>query len=62
MHALGLTRRDPVEVLLHLRGEVVVDEVAEVLLEQSGDGERQPGGTSAVPFLKTYPRSRIDSR
>ena len=33
---------DAVEVLLHRGGELVVDEVAEVLLEQARHGEREP--------------------
>ena len=35
---------DPVEVALHGGGEVVVDELGEVLLQQPGDGEGEPGG------------------
>ena len=37
--AVGLSGGDVVEVVLHLRGEVVLDEVAEVLLEQANDRE-----------------------
>ncbi len=49
----------PVEVVLHLGREVVVDEPPEVLLQEVDHGEGQEGRTSAVPFLNTYPRSRI---
>ena len=35
---------DPVQVALHGGGEVVVDELGEVLLQQPGDGEGEPGG------------------
>ena len=35
--------RDPVEVVLHRGGEVVVDEPAEVLLEQAHDREGEKG-------------------
>src|SRR6266516_6277330 len=38
--ALLLAGCDPVEVVFHPRGEVVVDEAAEVLLEQADDRER----------------------
>src|SRR6185436_8636388 len=38
-----LARGDAVEVVLHARGELVVDEPAEVLLEQLDDGEREEG-------------------
>ena len=44
---------DPVEVVLHLRREVVVDEPAEVLLEQAVTAKARNDGTSAVPRLKT---------
>jgi hypothetical protein len=49
--ALLVARGDTVEIVLHPRREVVVDETAEVLLEQLHDREREIGGTSAVPFL-----------
>ena len=42
---------DPVQVALHGGGEVVVDELGEVLLQQPGDGEGEPGrhqGLAAV--------------
>ena len=39
--AMLVPGRDPVEVVLHPRGEVVVDEPAEMLLEQGDDGERE---------------------
>ena len=38
-HPLALAPGDLVELLLHLRGEVDVDEVAEVLDEQVGDDD-----------------------
>src|SRR5690606_21585372 len=34
---------DLVQAVLHGRGEVIVDEVSEVLLEEARDGEREPG-------------------
>ena len=46
-----LTGSDPVQVALHGGGEVVVDELGEVLLQQPGDGEGEPGrhqGLAAV--------------
>lgn len=42
-HGLGLAPRDAVEVVLHAGGEVVVDEPAEVLLQQVDHGEGQEG-------------------
>ncbi len=42
-HGLRLAARDAVEVVLHLGGEVVVDEPAEVLLQQVDHGEGQEG-------------------
>ena len=41
--ALLVAGGDPVEVVLHLGGEVVVDEPREVLLEQAGDREGEEG-------------------
>ena len=40
--AVGLAAGDAVEVVLHLGREVVLDEVAEVVLEQAHDRERDP--------------------
>ena len=37
-----MARRDLVELVLHRRGESVVDQPPEVLLEQAGNGERHP--------------------
>ena len=47
-HGLGLAARDAVEVVLHLGGEVVVDEPAEVLLQQVDHGEAT-GRTARAP-------------
>src|SRR5205085_8822814 len=44
LDAVLVARRDLVEVVLHRGGEVVVDEPAEVLLEQADDGEGEEGG------------------
>src|SRR5690606_19969591 len=41
-HTLARARSDLVEVRLHHRGEVVVDEPVEVLLEQADHREREP--------------------
>ena len=46
-----LTTGDGVEVVFHRGGEVVVDEVAEVLLEQRDDGEGDEGGDERRPLL-----------
>ncbi|MPM17748.1 hypothetical protein SDC9_64147 [bioreactor metagenome] len=43
LEPLGLAAGDLVEVLLHLGGEGVVDQLGEVLLQQPGDGEGEPG-------------------
>ena len=51
--ALLVAGGDPVEVVLHLGGEVVVDEPREVLLEQPMTAKARKDGTSAVPRLKT---------
>ncbi len=42
-HGLGLAAGDAVEVVLHLGGEVVVDEPPEVLLQEVDHGEAQEG-------------------
>ena len=42
--------------------EVEVDELLEVMLEQVTTAKARKVGTSAVPFLKTYPRSTIVER
>ena len=50
-HAILLAGGDPVQVTFHGGGEVVVDELGEVLLQQTGDGEGEPGrhqGLAAV--------------
>ena len=39
-HLLLFAVGDPVEVLLHAGGELVVDIVPEIVLEQTDDGER----------------------
>src|SRR6185312_8856421 len=44
LDAILIPARDTVEVVLHLGGEVVLHELAEVLLEQAYDGERDPVG------------------
>src|SRR6185436_5294482 len=41
---LALTTRDLVQVLLHLRGEVGLDEVPEVVAQQLRDRERREAG------------------
>ena len=51
--ALLLAGGDPVEVVLHPRGEVVVDEPAEVRSSSSTTANARNVGTSAVPFLNT---------
>src|SRR5207245_3772270 len=43
LDAMLVAGRDAVQVVLHAGGEVVVDEPAEVLLEQSDDGEGEEG-------------------
>ena len=48
---LFVAGRDLVEFVLHRRGEVVVDQPAEVLLEQSGDGERHPRRNQRAALL-----------
>ncbi len=46
---------DLVEVGLHARGEVVVDEPVEVLLEQPHDGEREPARHERLPARQHVP-------
>ena len=52
-HALGLAAGDLVERVLHAGGELVVDQVREVPLEQVTTANATNEGTSAVPFLNT---------
>ena len=42
---------DPVQVALHGGGEVVVDELGEVLLQQPSDGEGEPGRHQSLPAV-----------
>jgi hypothetical protein len=48
---------DPVEILLQLGGEVVVDQPAEVLLQVTAKASQD--GTRAAPRCVTYSRSTI---
>ena len=48
----ALAARDRVERLLHRRGELVVDEVGEVALEQLHLGERGPRGDERAALLE----------
>ena len=50
---LLLARRDPVEVVLHLRGEGVVDEPAKCCSSRPVTAKARKTGTSAVPRLWT---------
>ncbi len=63
-HRLGLAARDAVEVVLHLGGEVVVDEPAEVLLQQVHHGEGQEGRHECRALLEDVPavQDRADDR
>ena len=49
--AVELAVGDAVEVFFHLRGELVVDQVAKVLLEKAHNGERDPLGHQCLPAL-----------
>ena len=49
---LLLAGGDPVEVVLHRRGEAVVDEPLEVLLEQGDDREREERRHERRPLLE----------
>ena len=49
--ALLLASGDRVEVVLERGGEVVVDEVGEVLLEQPDDAEREPARNERLSAL-----------
>ncbi len=49
--ALLVARRDLVELVFHRRGEAVVDEPAEMLFQQTGDGERDPRGHQSAALL-----------
>ncbi len=62
--AVGLTRGDLVEDVLHLRGELVVDLPGEVLLQQPDDGERDPGRHQRRALLVDVPAvdDRADDR
>ena len=51
-HPLRLAAGDLVERVLHLRGELVVDQLAEVPLEQRDHGERQEGGHQRGALLE----------
>ncbi len=44
LHTVGFSPGDAVEVGLHVGGELVLDQVGEVLLEQAHHGERDPVG------------------
>ena len=58
--AVDLARGDGVEDLLEARGEVVVDEVGEVLLHEPDDGEREEGRHERRPALADVPA--VDDR
>lgn len=51
-HGLGLTAGDAVEVVLHLGGEVVVDEPPEVLFQEVDHGEGQEGRDECGALLE----------
>ena len=42
--AISIARGDLVQVLLQRGSEVVVDQIRQVLFQQAGDREGQPGG------------------
>ena len=59
-----LAARDRVERFFHHRGELVVDEVAEVALEQLHLGEGRPRGNERASLLEDVvaPEDRLDDR
>jgi hypothetical protein len=60
---VGVAAGDLVQRALHPGGEVVVDQLGEVPLQQGDDGERDEQGTSAVPFLNVAAvQDRADDR
>ena len=50
--AVSVAARNLIEGLLHVGGELVVDEIGEVFLEQPGDGEGQPGRNEGRSLLE----------
>src|SRR5690606_32523948 len=49
--AVELAARDAIEVLLELGGVAIRDELAEAVLEERDDGERDPLGDERLPLL-----------
>ena len=58
-----LAAADGVQLVFHLGGELVVDQVRQMGLEQLGDGKGGPGGHQHVAALdlNTYSRARMVS-